>query len=174
MDAKDYHSGADSEQVIIVNRKNEPVGVVPRYKMRREGLIHRATYILILNRERQILMQKRTQGKDYLPGYYDAAAGGVVLEGEEYEISAYRELHEELGIRAVINNLFDFYFETGNQKMWGRAYTCFHEGPFILQPEEIESATFYSTDDIFKGNIAPITPDTLYVLKRYIKSLSSS
>lgn len=167
MGLKNTNSRTADEQVIIVDRKNKPIDIAPRYKMRSEGLIHRATYILVLNQRGQVFMQQRTQTKDFLPSYYDAAAGGVVLAGEDYETSAYRELYEELGIRAQINKLFDFYFEVGNQKMWGRAYSCFHEGPFNLQAEEIESGAFYPVDDILNGKISPITPDTLYVLRSY-------
>ena len=168
MDQNKTNSGAGIEQVIIVDRENRPIDIVPRYKMRREGLIHRATYILVLNQSGQVFLQKRSQAKDFLPGYYDAAAGGVVLAGEEYDTSAKRELYEELGIRAPINRLFDFYIEAGNQKMWGRAYSCFHEGPFNLQKEEIDSGVFCPVDDILNGKISPITPDTLYVLKRHM------
>jgi 8-oxo-dGTP pyrophosphatase MutT (NUDIX family) len=170
MKKKSERSAPTYEKVIIVDRDNRPIDVVPRYKMRRDGLIHRATYILVLNHREQVFMQKRTMDKDFLPGYYDAAAGGVLQEGEEYDGSAYRELYEELGIRASLDTLFDFYYEVENQKVWGRAYVCFHEGPFSLQAEEIESGAFYAIDDILKGNISPITPDTLYVLKRYIDS----
>jgi 8-oxo-dGTP pyrophosphatase MutT (NUDIX family) len=173
MKNKDIHTGAAKEQVIIVDKKNRPVGIIPRYRMRSEGLIHRATYILILDNAGHVFIQKRTQTKDFLPGYYDAAAGGVVIAGEDYETSAYRELHEELGISSPLNKLFDFYFEAGNQKMWGRAYSCIHEGPFILQAEEIESGAFYPIDDVLSGKISPITPDTFYVLRRFIKSARS-
>ena len=155
------------ENVIIVDRKNRPIDVVPRYIMRRDGLRHRATYILVFNDMEEVYIQKRTLDKDFLPGYYDAAAGGVVREGEDYTLSARRELYEELGIRAPLKRFFDFYFEVVQQKMWGRAYICFHNGPFSLQAEEIESGDFYSPDDILQGKVSPITPDTLYVFKRY-------
>ena len=39
--------------------------------------------------------------RDVFPGYYDIAAGGVVLAGETYEAGARRELAEEVGIRDV-------------------------------------------------------------------------
>jgi hypothetical protein len=56
MDLKDKNSRAANELVIIVNRKNRPIGISPRHKMRREGLIHSATYILVLNAARQLFM----------------------------------------------------------------------------------------------------------------------
>jgi isopentenyldiphosphate isomerase len=171
MKNKDPKLTSPEENVIIVDRKNRPIDIVPRYIMRRDGLIHRATYILVFNDKKQVFTQKRTQRKDFLPGYYDVAAGGVVCEGENYHLSARRELQEELGIQAALKKLFDFYREVGNQKMWGRAYVCAHNGPFILQAEEIDSGEFNCVDDILQGKISPITPDTLYVLKRYREEL---
>jgi 8-oxo-dGTP pyrophosphatase MutT (NUDIX family) len=159
------------EKVIIVDRRNRPVDVVPRQQMRREGLIHRATYILVFNTEGHIFAQKRTLTKDFLPGYYDLAAGGVLRETESYLLSARREMYEELGIRALLKKIFDFYLEVGNQKMWGRAYHCTHNGPFSLQAAEIESGNFYTVEQVFQGHISPITADTRFVLKRYIEML---
>ena len=173
MKKKSGRSASSYEKVIIVDRDNRPMGVVPRYKMRREGLIHRATYIVVFNEKRHVFMQKRTMDKDFLPGYYDAAAGGVLQEGEDYDTSASRELYEELGVQAPLEKLFDFYYEVESQKMWGRAYACFHEGPFRLQAEEIESGAFHPISDILTGIISPISPDTFYVLKRFIDSSKS-
>ncbi|NIR17298.1 MAG: NUDIX domain-containing protein, partial [Desulfobacterales bacterium] len=71
-------------------------------------LPHRATYILVFNSGGELYVQKRTQTKDVFPGYYDVAAGGVVLAGESYEEGAVRELLEELGIRGTpLEELFD-------------------------------------------------------------------
>ena len=77
--------------------------------------------------------------KDVYPGYYDIAAGGVVLAGETYEEAAERELEEELGVAgAVLIPCFDHFYEDDANKVWGRGFRCQHEGPFILKEEEIE------------------------------------
>lgn len=86
------------EIVQIVDRANNPIGVQPRAIMRQRGLIHRASYILVFNSSGQLFIQKRTMSKDIYPGYWDVAAGGVVLAAESYETSAGRELEEELGV----------------------------------------------------------------------------
>ena len=36
--------------------------------------------------------------KDFFPGYYDLSTGGVVGAGEDDDMSAVREIEEELGI----------------------------------------------------------------------------
>lgn len=158
----------DHEQVIIVDRDNRAVGVADRARMRVQGLIYRATYILVFNRAGQLFLQLRSTGKDMFPGYYDAVAGGVLQAGEEYDASARRELFEELGICGEpLDRLFDFFYEDESNRVWGRAYRCIAEGPFSLQREEIDEGFFCPVDDVLAGRWQPLTPDSRVVLQRY-------
>ena len=158
---------AAEELVIIVDKENTQVGVVPRREMRSGRLRHRATYILVFNAKG---VQKRTETKDVFPGYYDIAAGGVVLAGESYEEGAVRELEEELGIRETpLTSLFDFYYEDEYIRLWGRAFSCEYDGELVLQEEEVESGVFMKVDEVFRlATKESFTPDCLYVLKRYL------
>lgn len=158
-------TGDPGEEVVaIVDAENRVVGKAQRSEMRRQNLPHRATYILVFNQKGQIFVQKRTQSKDIYPGYFDVAAGGVVLSGETYEASAQRELREELGVTAKLEFLFDRYFEDGRNKVWGRVYRCRHEGPFVLQETEVESGAFMTPDEILAADKANFTPDGLACL----------
>lgn len=47
-----------------------------------------------------LLLQKRSRGKDSYPGCYDISSAGHVQAGDEFLPSAIRELKEELGIEA--------------------------------------------------------------------------
>lgn len=162
---------SENEIVVIVDENNMEIGEETRLKMRKLRLIHRATYILVFNPACKIFVQKRTKTKDVYPGYFDVVSGGVVIAGETYEESAKRELTEELGIKnESLTQLFDFFFEDENNRVWGRAYLCFNDGKIILQEEEVESGEFISIDEILsKSRHGPYCPDGLYVLKRYLK-----
>ncbi len=159
------------EIVTIVDENNNVVGTAPRFEMRAKNLPHRAAYILVFNSNGELYVQKRTMAKDIYPGYYDVAAGGVVLADESYEISAERELAEELGIRDVaLARLFDFYHQDAYSRIWGRAYSCIYDGEIVLEEEEVESGGFYSVEKVLQSSLRePYTPDGLYVLKRYLK-----
>ncbi|HXH09669.1 MAG TPA: NUDIX hydrolase YfcD [Alphaproteobacteria bacterium] len=161
---------AADELVVIVDAQNNVVGVVPRREMRAKRLPHRSTYILVFDSKGNLYVQKRTMTKDVFPGYYDIAAGGVVLAGETYEQGAERELGEEMGIRGVpLTSLFDFYFENERTCLWGRAFSCTYDGEIVLQPEEVESGAFVSIQDILRrAETELFTPDGLYVLRRYL------
>ena len=158
------------EIVQIVDEQNLEVAQVSRRVMREGGLIHRACYILVFNRQREIFVQKRTMSKDIYPGYLDVATGGVVLAGESYELSAKRELAEELGVRkAALTRHFDFYHDADNNRVWGRVFSCLAEGPFVLQPEEVEDGFFLGMDAVYAlAASEKFTPDGLMVLKRFM------
>jgi isopentenyldiphosphate isomerase len=157
---------AAEELVEIVDRCNNPIGAVTRSIMRQQNLIHRATYILVFNRQGELFIQKRTQTKDIYPGYWDVAAGGVVQAQESYTESAERELREELGLTGCkLSPLFDKYFEDSRNRVWGRIFSCVSEGPFALQKEEIEHGRFISLNDIEAlHQVEPVTPDGLELL----------
>ena len=160
---------ASLEIVTVVDGENRPVAELPRHRVRSENLPHRATFIFVFDRRGRVLVQRRTTIKDVYPGQYDLAAGGVVAAGESYEECAEREAAEELGIRgAALEAKFDFYYEDERSRCFGRVFTCVHDGPFALQPEEVESVAFHTVEEIAAGGIAPITPDTRMALDRLL------
>jgi 8-oxo-dGTP pyrophosphatase MutT (NUDIX family) len=154
------------ERVIIVDRENREVGIVPRPEMRAKRLPHRATYIFVFRSTGELVAQHRTATKDVYPSYIDLCAGGVVTEGESYEVSAERELAEEMGIRGVaLEPHFDFWFEEG--PVWGRAFSCVWDGEVIPQPEEVASVELISPEKALSGeHPGPFTPDSLVALRQ--------
>lgn len=162
------------ELVTIVDEDNNAVGVLPRREMRSRRLPHRASYILVFDARGRLCVQRRTMTKDVFPGHYDVAAGGVVLAGETYGQAALRELAEELGINdAVLRQLFDFYYEDEHIRVWGRAYSCVHDGEVVLQEEEVESVQFLEIEKVLRlAAREAFTPDSLCLLRNYAVSPS--
>lgn len=159
------------EIILLVDENNIETGTAPRHEMRTKGLLHRACYILVFNSRGELFVQKRTTWKDIYPGYYDIAAGGVVLAGESYDEAARRELEEELGIRDTpLTSHFTFFYEEGKNQVWGRVYSCIYDRELTLQEEEVESGFFAAPEKVVAlCKKDPFTPDGIYVLQRYLK-----
>ncbi len=157
----------DREIVQIVDEQDREIAAVARHIMREQRLIHRASYILVFNTKGELFVQKRTMTKDMYPGYWDVAAGGVVLAGESYEESARRELAEELGVQARLTHCFDHFYSDDTNRVWGRIFTCVHDGPFMLQPEEVEYGRFMTVQQaLAMSTKEPFTPDGVEILHR--------
>lgn len=164
-----FDVSATDEIVDIVDREDRVVDQVPRHVMREQGLCHRVTYILVFDSSGRLFVQQRTLTKDLYPGFHDLAAGGVVRAGESYEESAARELAEELGIvDKALRYHFKTYFEESDNRCWGKVYSCIHDGPFVLQEEEVASGEFVDVKQVIDGGISPVTPDTRAVFTRYM------
>jgi isopentenyldiphosphate isomerase len=159
------------EKIIIVDEHNNEIDQVTRATMRARTLIHRATYILVFNSQGKLFVQKRTATKDIYPSHYEIAAGGVVLAGESYELSATRELYEELGIESEsLTRLFDNFYDDGNNRVWGRVFACTYDGPMQLQKEEVESGEFMTINTILEMmKTHPFCPDGRDILNRVMK-----
>jgi 8-oxo-dGTP pyrophosphatase MutT (NUDIX family) len=163
-----------AELVTIVDRENNVVGSATRRQMRAERLPHRCSYILVFNSRGQLYVQKRTLIKDIYPGFWDAAAGGVMQVGESYEESAAREVGEELGVHGVgLRPLFDMWFEDDRSAVWGRAFTCVYDGPLALQAEEVQFVEPMTPEEVQRRAAAgeAFTPDGLLVVQRYLHGL---
>ena len=49
----------DTEKVVLVDKKDVQVGLMPKLEAHRKGVLHRAFSIFIFNDNKEILLQKR-------------------------------------------------------------------------------------------------------------------
>jgi isopentenyldiphosphate isomerase len=140
-----------SEEIFdIVNDRDEVVGQNTRREVHRLGLKHRAVHVLVFNSRGEVFLQKRSMKKDTAKGKWDSSSSGHVDSGEDYDTCAVRELREEIGLRVgqTPARLFkiDARPETGWEFCW--VYRCTSEGPFELNPDEIERGGWFAPEDV--------------------------
>jgi len=124
----------------LVDQNDQVIGQAPRSQVHAQRLLHRAVHILVFNKAGDVFLQKRSMNKDQCPGMWGTSCAGHVDSGEDYEHAAKREFAEELGIQnATLDPLFKLPASrgTGYEFLW--IYRCNHEGPFELNPDEIDS-----------------------------------
>ena len=134
----------------VVNERDEVVGRAPRSEVHARGLLHRAVHVLVFNGRGEIFLQKRSMKKDRQPGVWDSSCSGHVDAGEDYDETAVRELDEEIGLhlKAPPPRLFkiDACEETDAEFVW--VYRCENEGPFQLDPEEIDKGGWFAPERV--------------------------
>lgn len=136
-----------SEEIFdVVNEQDEVIGTAPRREVHARGLRHRAVHVLVFNSRGEVFLQKRSLLKDTAKGKWDSSSSGHLETGEDYDACAVRELREEIGLVAARppQRLFKVAActETGWEFCW--VYRSHSEGPFVLQPEEIETGAWFA------------------------------
>ena len=130
----------------VVDEFDRVIDYRPRSVVHRLGLRHRAVHVWVYNSRGELLLQKRSTRKECFPGLWDSAAAGHVDRGEEYDDCAIRELGEELGLQLENppERLFklEAIAQTGWEFCW--VYRCMDEGPFDLDPEEVDSVAWFT------------------------------
>lgn len=127
----------------------------------RDGLWHRASHIWIYNSKGEILLQFRASEKSFFPDKWDISAAGHVGAGEEPLISGLRELEEELGVKALSEDLSFFnkrkasavYNDIINKEYY-YVYFMKFDGDirFLnLQREEVGAVKFFTREELLRG-----------------------
>ncbi|TNV75416.1 hypothetical protein FGO68_gene6402 [Halteria grandinella] len=172
---------SSEEVVLVVDAENNPIGKEKRKKVRAENLWHRASYMFVHTPDRKILVQKRSLKKDYCPGYYDLANGGVVGGDETDEENAQRELEEEIGITGVpMTVLFHTKYEDDNNRVWGNIFKVLYEGDYTqlkLQESEVDAIEAWTIEEAqekmrlakIEGSGVRITPDSMMAFEEFLK-----
>lgn len=93
------------ERLNVIDEKGNVLGEETRGRIHRKGLLHREIHVWLFNKKGEVLFQRRGPHQDTYPNLLDATIGGHVNIGEDYLFVAIRELKEEIGIKAGLNNL---------------------------------------------------------------------
>jgi len=156
------------EQVALVDETGRVVGSAPRSVVRRDNLRHSATAVLVRDPGGRIYLHRRTDTKDWAPGHWDAAAGGVIAVGETPRDSAVRELAEELGIATGdLTGLGEHLYEDATTRCFEHVFEVVWDGPVRHQPEEVAEGRWVTLDELAELLADPVVafvPDTRQLL----------
>lgn len=93
------------EEVILVNEKDEEIGLCEKMKAHKEGKLHRAFSIFIFNAKGELLLQRRALNKYHTPGLWTNTCCSHPRKGEVVKKAAIRRLKEEMGINLLEEEL---------------------------------------------------------------------
>ncbi|KAF2519740.1 isopentenyl-diphosphate Delta-isomerase [Flavobacterium salilacus subsp. salilacus] len=99
------------EKVILVNEKDEQIGLMPKMEAHEKALLHRAFSVFILNSKNEIMLQQRAAQKYHSPLLWTNTTCSHQREGETNLQAGNRRLMEEMGIQTELKELFSFIYK---------------------------------------------------------------
>ena len=99
------------EKVILVDKNDNQVGLMPKLEAHEKGVLHRAFSIFIFNSNYELLLQKRAFSKYHSGGLWTNTCCSHPREGEDILDAANRRLDEEMGIKTSLRKVYDFIYK---------------------------------------------------------------
>ena len=134
----------------IVDEAGRVLGTAPRRRCHGDpSLLHQSVHVMVFDGQRRLFLQRRSMQKDSQPGKWDSSVGGHMAPGEQPLESALRETQEELGFTPpALTFAYQYLWRTSFESELIRAYVVRHDGPFVLDPQEIDEGRFWTREEI--------------------------
>lgn len=141
-------------KITFVDQNDNVIGSGTKEQAWRDGDIHRIARLFVFNSKGKLLIHKRSNKLDNLPGRWDQSAAGHVDEGEDYLEAARRELKEEVGIENVeLKEIGKFYQDEVDQdgkikKRFNTLYLANYNGEVDSNTEEVSEIKWISLGEL--------------------------
>lgn len=99
------------ENVILVDEKDNEIGLMAKTEAHKKALLHRAISVFIFNSNGEWLLQRRALTKYHSGGLWTNACCTHPLPNESNIDAANRRLKEEMGMHCSLKELFSFTYK---------------------------------------------------------------
>ena len=123
------------EKVILVNGRDEAVGVGEKIETHLSGELHRAFSVFVFNSAGELLLQKRAVTKYHSGSLWSNTCCGHPRPGEETAAAARRRLREEMGFECELREVFQFIYRVQlGRDLYEHEYDHVFVGEFDGEP----------------------------------------
>jgi isopentenyl-diphosphate delta-isomerase len=141
------------EQVILVNEKDEPIGLMNKMEAHEKAILHRAFSVFILNNNNEVMLQQRAQHKYHSPLLWTNTCCSHQRAGETNIQAGKRRLNEEMGFEVDLKELFHFIykapFDNGlTEHELDHVMIGYSNSEPFINPEEVASWKWMKIEDI--------------------------
>lgn len=145
----------EKEKVILVNEKDEPIGLMEKIEAHEKALLHRAFSVFVFNDKNELMIQQRALSKYHSPGLWTNTCCSHQREGETNIEAGKRRLQEEMGFSTELKDTISFIykapFDNGlTEHEFDHILVGNFEGEPNLNPEEVADWKWMSLEDIEK------------------------
>lgn len=141
------------EQVILVNEKDEPIGLMGKMEAHEKGLLHRAFSVFVFNSKQEVLLQQRAACKYHSPNLWTNTCCSHPRAGETNQQAGERRLQEEMGLQVPLREVFSFIykapFDNGlTEHEYDHVLIGYSDAQPQINPEEVASWKWLSLEAI--------------------------
>ena len=99
------------ENVILVNEKDEQIGLMPKMEAHEKAVLHRAFSVFIFNDNNELMLQQRAMHKYHSPGLWTNTCCSHQRDGESNIEAGKRRLLEEMGFTTDLKETTSFIYK---------------------------------------------------------------
>lgn len=99
------------QQVILVDKNDREMGTMEKMEAHRQGVLHRAFSVIIVNDNGEMLLQQRAVHKYHSGGLWTNACCSHPYPGEDIIAAGERRLYEEMGIKTKLDTIGSFIYQ---------------------------------------------------------------
>lgn len=170
------------EHVILVNEKDQEIGLMPKLEAHQKAVLHRAFSVFIFNSENELMLQQRASNKYHSPNLWTNTCCSHQRSGESNIQAGTRRLYEEMGFTTPLNEITSFIykapFDNGltEHELDHVMVGYYNEDP-VINSDEVEDWKWMKIEDV-KNDIS-LNPD-LYtawfkiIFKNFYNHLNNS
>ncbi len=101
----------EEEKVILVDRQDNPIGLMEKLEAHEKALLHRAFSVFVFNSKGELLLQQRALHKYHSPGLWTNTCCSHQRAGESNLQAGRRRLKEEMGMECDLEDTFWFIYK---------------------------------------------------------------
>ncbi|GAA4244908.1 MULTISPECIES: isopentenyl-diphosphate Delta-isomerase [Winogradskyella] len=99
------------EQVILVDEKDNKIGLMPKMEAHEKALLHRAFSVFIFNDKKELMLQQRAAHKYHSPNLWTNTCCSHQRDGETNLKAGKRRLQEEMGFVTNLEETTSFIYK---------------------------------------------------------------
>jgi isopentenyl-diphosphate delta-isomerase len=99
------------EQVILVKENDEHICLMNKLEAHEKAVLHRAFSVFVLNDKNEVMLQQRAHHKYHSPLLWTNTCCSHQRAGETNIEAGKRRLHEEMGFKTELKELFHFIYK---------------------------------------------------------------
>ncbi|WP_026777450.1 isopentenyl-diphosphate Delta-isomerase [Polaribacter sp. Hel_I_88] len=143
------------ELVVLVDEKNNQIGLMPKMEAHEKAVLHRAFSVFVFNKKGELMVQQRAACKYHSPLLWTNTCCSHQREGESNVEAGRRRLQEEMGFTTDLKEVFSFIYKAPfDNGLTEHEFDFVLVGNFEDKPninkEEVEAYKWMSLQDVKK------------------------